>query len=71
MKDFICKLFGHKWTYYVLYNLPDKPIDLRVCRCCHEMQEWKVVLDRKKPIWSVSIQYRDRGAKLHVEGYGK
>jgi len=64
MKDLICKLLGHRWTYYRLTN------DVRVCRCCHRMQEWKTVLGPDK-IWSWAITYRDYGARRLVEGYGK
>jgi len=64
MKEIICKVFGHSWTYYQLQN------DVRVCDCCHRMQEWKHVFSPGK-IWSWSIQYKDYGALLHVEGYGK
>lgn len=63
-ENLICKMFGHNWNYY------KTTADIRVCRCCHRMQEWKHVCGPDK-IWSWSIQYRDKGAREHVEGYGK
>ena len=65
MKHIFCKLFGHKWTYY---RITEPTRYIRVCNICHEMHDRKVVFG-PDPIWSITLQYKKYGAKLHVPGY--
>jgi hypothetical protein len=70
-KALLCKIFGHKWTYYSLEVSPYR--DVRVCKHCTDMQHYKPV-PGKIPIdiiWMNVVQYREKGAKLYVRGYGK
>lgn len=65
IKDFICKFFGHRWTYYLI----NKKHDVRVCCYCGRMQEWKWHMTCM--IWSWSTMYWDKGAKENCNGYGE
>ena len=63
--NLLCRIFGHRWTYY-----KKDAQDFRVCRCCHQMNYWITFPVAKKAFWMITVQYKEKGAKAHVEGYG-
>jgi hypothetical protein len=68
-ENILCKILGHKWRYAFLSG-PHK--DIRCCDRCHTFQDWQTsFLDRKTKYWSLTVTYREKGAKKHVEGYGE
>ena len=72
IQRFLCKIFGHRWDYY-RRETPTAQ-ELRVCRCCHRAQYWGVSpwgLQATKPAWLGFVQYRTKGAKEYVEGFGQ
>jgi hypothetical protein len=67
MKHFICKHFGHKWTYYVTGNTPQGHI--RHCSRCNRGQELKEIhfIGKSEIGWVYLVQRTKVGAKNFVE----
>jgi len=71
MKKFICRIFGHKWFYYVLAIPNYRFHEIRVCSRCGLGQHWKEVSPGAYKIWINMVQYTDQGARTNVERYEK
>ena len=71
MGRLLCKLFGHKWSYFFVHRevMGVNGQDVRVCKRCNQPQAWTMHITGKN-IWSNCIWYKDKGAKEHVKGYG-
>lgn len=72
LQRWLCDRLGHRWTYYVI-DFPNHK-DVRVCRRCHRLHYWRAAYLPSKVttmIWAGGVQYREKGAREHVPGYGK
>ena len=70
---FICHQVGHKWAYAFQNWNALRKTEVRFCRRCGESQHWTEVPSFKgiQKIWMNHVRYTEKGAKEHVEGYGK
>ena len=67
MKHFLCKHFGHKWTYYVTGNTPQGHI--RHCSRCNRSQELKelYLISGTELGWMYLVQRTKKGAKQFIK----
>lgn len=65
-----CRLFGHKWRYYMLSPTSDGHI--RSCKNCEMVQAYKRPLDIAfAPLkWMILVQYNEKNAKKNMEKLG-
>ena len=69
MKKFICKVFGHRYRYFLsVHDTPSRKY--RVCLRCGVMEELTDAYDPAyKKAWFALVQYTKFGAKSELGKY--